>query len=210
MPGKKDYVSIGKKHHIQERLILSNPTELHLSFKERNPNVKVGFSKFCMLRPNWCVTVGASGVHSVCVCTAHQNITLLLKAINLDKTYHELLEMIVCDRHSKECMLHRCPNCPGVEALKEYLESATLTYTEARFVNDKEDSQEADESEITFNQWSCTDRALLTKHSTSASNFVELVSEKLNLITSNFFIAKALRQYQHPSTIPVKSSDNVI
>ena len=42
--------------------------------------------------------------------------------------------MIVGDRHSTECRLHRCPNCHGVEALKEYLENATLTYIEAGFV----------------------------------------------------------------------------
>ena len=195
LPGKKDFVSIGKKHHIQKRLILSNLKELHSSFKEKNPDVKVGFSKFCMLRPKWCITVGASGTHSVCVCTAHQNVTLLLKAINLEKTYHELIEMIVCDRHSKECMLHRCLNCPGVEPLKGYLITAIRKYIGASFDKNKEDSQEDDEPEITFNQWSSTDRAELTKHSISASSFVELLSEKLDIITSHSFIAKAQSQF---------------
>ena len=94
LPGKKDYVSIGRNHHMQTRLILSNLKELYSSFKEKNPAVKIGFSKFCMPRPKWCITIGASGTHSVCVCTSHQNVILLLNAVKIDKTY-ELIEMIV-------------------------------------------------------------------------------------------------------------------
>ena len=92
LPGKKDYVSIGRNHHMQTRLILSNLKELYSSFKEKNPAVKIGFSKFCMPRPKWCITIGASGTHSVCVCTSHQNVILLLNAVKIDKTYHELIE----------------------------------------------------------------------------------------------------------------------
>ena len=83
LPGKKGYTSIGRNRHIQKRLILSNLKELHVSFKEKNPTVKIGFSKFCMLRPKWCITIGASGKNSVCVCT-HQNVVLLLNATKID------------------------------------------------------------------------------------------------------------------------------
>ena len=31
----------------------------------------------------------------------HQNVKLLLSSVNLIKDYHELLELIVCDRNSK-------------------------------------------------------------------------------------------------------------
>ena len=51
MPGKKDYVSIAKNEHRQKRLILCNLHELYSAFKEKHPNVKVGFSKFAELRP---------------------------------------------------------------------------------------------------------------------------------------------------------------
>ena len=43
-------------------------------FKERFPDRKIGFSKFAELRPKHCVLVGASGTHSVCVCTVHQDV----------------------------------------------------------------------------------------------------------------------------------------
>lgn len=65
MPGKKDFVSIGRNIHKQKRLLLCNIHELYVTFKERNPAMKIGFSKFCSLRPKWCVTVGSLGTHTV-------------------------------------------------------------------------------------------------------------------------------------------------
>jgi hypothetical protein len=64
MPGKKDFVSIKRNVHKQKRLLLCNLKELYVLFKEQNAEVKIGFSKFCTLRPKWCVTVGSSGIHS--------------------------------------------------------------------------------------------------------------------------------------------------
>ena len=69
LPGKKGYMSIQKSVHKQKQLILCNLHELFVAFKERNPDVKIGFSKFCILCSKWCVTAGSSGAHSICVCT---------------------------------------------------------------------------------------------------------------------------------------------
>lgn len=86
MPGVKDKVSVHRNIYEQKHLILCNLKELYSSYKEKFPNDKVGFSKFCELRPKWCVTVGQPGTHSVCVCSIHQNPILWLSAINLEKS----------------------------------------------------------------------------------------------------------------------------
>ena len=83
LPGKKDCVSIGKNVHVSKRLILCNLKELYTAFKDKHPDLKISFSKFASLRPKWCITVGPKGTHSVCVCTAHQNMKLLLSSVNL-------------------------------------------------------------------------------------------------------------------------------
>ena len=101
LPGKKDCLSIGKKQYVTKRLILCSLKELYELFKTKNPNLKIGFSKFASLRPKWCISVGPKGTHSVCVCTIHQNLKLMLDAISIDKSYHELTDMIVCNRESK-------------------------------------------------------------------------------------------------------------
>ena len=106
MPGKKDYVSIGRKQHMQKRLTLCNLKELYVSFKTKYPQEVIGFSKFCSLRPKWCITVGASGTHSVCVCTLHQNAIFLTNAIQIKCTYKDLMTKVVCDVTSNECMVH--------------------------------------------------------------------------------------------------------
>ena len=115
MPGKKDCVSIAKNVHMQKRLILSSLKELFESFRSRNPSIQVGYSKFCSLRPKWCVLPGANGTHLVCVCTYHQNTKLLVEALNSNCTYKDLLAKLVCSVENKHCMLGRCKDCPEEE-----------------------------------------------------------------------------------------------
>ena len=51
IPEKKDYVSIGRNVHKQKRLILCNLSELYSALRDKYRNIKIGFSKFCTLRP---------------------------------------------------------------------------------------------------------------------------------------------------------------
>ena len=86
MPRKKDFVSIRqaeKRVQVQKRLVLSNLKEVYLAFKVQFPNEKIGFSKFAECRPRNCKLAGASGTHSVCVCTIHQNVKMMTEGVNL-------------------------------------------------------------------------------------------------------------------------------
>ena len=65
---------------------LCNFQELYASLKEKHPYVNTGFSKFCAWRPKWCVLVGSKITHSVCVCSAHQNVLLLVDAMKWNLT----------------------------------------------------------------------------------------------------------------------------
>ena len=42
----------------------------------------------------------------VCICTIHQNFNLMLSAVSISKDYHSCIDLIVCDRESKECIVH--------------------------------------------------------------------------------------------------------
>ena len=53
---------------------LCNLQEIYTAFKEKHPNVNIEFSKFCALRPKWCVLAGSKMTSSVCACNAHQNV----------------------------------------------------------------------------------------------------------------------------------------
>ena len=68
-PGKKEFVSFkvdDMKQHFQKLLI--NIKNLKI-----DDYLKLGFSKFCELRPKWPIPVdGVSVLHAVCVCKYHQ------------------------------------------------------------------------------------------------------------------------------------------
>ena len=72
---------------------LCNLQELHSAFKEKHPNINIGFSNFYALRPKWCVLAGSKITHSVCVCTAHQNVVLLVDAMDWHLTYKDLIKL---------------------------------------------------------------------------------------------------------------------
>ena len=66
---------------------------------------------------------GASGTHTVCVCTIHQNVKLMLLATKVPQvpTYHDCLSKMLCDSPLPACYIGKCAKCPGIEDFKEYL-----------------------------------------------------------------------------------------
>lgn len=184
MPGKKDFLSVGKgtqKRHEQKRLLLCNLHEIYILFKEKYPNEKIGFSKFCSLRPKWCISAGSSGTHAVCVCTHHQNTILLLNAVQWDIKYKDVMAKIVCDPLSNECMVHRCSNCPGSDALRSFLKDKLSDFDE--------------DDELQFNQWESTDRPQMITQTVCISDFIDLVVKRIDNLTSHSFIAKCQAKF---------------
>ena len=151
--------------------------------------MKISFSKFASLRPKWCITVGPKGTHSVCARTAHQNVNLLLSSVNFSKNYHELLELIVCDINSKDCMIHRCESCPGVNAVKKFIQRELMKADDDGQVDDYDDV------EITFQQWTTSGKAELILCILLLDEFIEQLCEQLDEITSHSFIARSQSQY---------------
>ena len=115
-------VSIQKAVYKQKRLVQCNLHQLFVALKERNSDVKIGFSKFSTVCPKQYVIAGSSGTHLVCVCTTHQNTILLVDTLNLEVKYKDLVNKVVCDPPNHEYMIHNCTNCPGTRALCKFLE----------------------------------------------------------------------------------------
>ena len=166
--------------------------ELYAALHTQNTGIKIGFSKFCSLRPKWCVLAGSPRTKSVCVCTIHQNVTLLLDAVNLEKDRRQLIDMVVC----KECMIHRCINCPSRSDSEDYLNEQLLP----EFV----------EETIEFYQWTSTDRSELLRQCLSLNEFILLLVEKLNELTSHSFIAKAQSKYLKHCKENLKDDEAVV
>jgi hypothetical protein len=130
--------------------------ELHSHFKNLHPGVKVGFSKFASLHPRNCIMAGASGTHSVYVCTIHQNVKLMFEACKISElarigehhlsAYQHSLSTMICNPPRTNCFFRDCSKCPGPTNLENTLEDV---FTDNAIEN------------ITFKQWISTDRCEL-------------------------------------------------
>ena len=189
---------------MSKRLILGNIKELlYAAFKARHPDAKIGFSTFAALRPKWCIPVGPKGSHIVCVCTHHKNVKLLLDVEGLKDHYHEILEMVVCDINNKQCMIHRCQNCPCIENVENFLrrmfcnggefeDGGSSDHKPAE--NEEEEASMMHET-ITIQQWTSTDRTDLVTYTSTVEEFLAVLCKKLDAITSHSFIAKSQASY---------------
>ena len=177
MPGKKDCISVrdseGKKVNMQKRLVLSNLKEVFAKFKELDDHPDIGFSSFAALRPKHCVLAGSSGTHAVCVCTYHQNPTLQLNAIGQQHlTLQDVMEEAVCDINNRSCMMRDCQDCPGQQAVINFIKDLPAM---------------EDKDEIRYKQWVSTDRCTLQDIVQSTDDFLESFSAA---------IIKLLRHHQ--------------
>ncbi|XP_074112106.1 uncharacterized protein LOC141535849 [Cotesia typhae] len=130
--------------------------ELHKIFQSRFPGIKIGFSSFASLRPKHCILAGGSGTHTVCVCSIHQNVKLMILGGKLSrltegsnmplKTYSDCVNAIICDNPKTECYFNTCLNCPGIDNIKQ------LIFTEM-------DNHAIDE--IRYKQWVSTPKVTL-------------------------------------------------
>ena len=88
--------------------------------------------------------------------------------------------MIVCDRTSKECMMHQCQNCPGEEPLKVFL-------TEKLLSNEEDEHDQV----ICFKQWTTADRSELITRTETVQDFVDILCSQLSKSTLHSYIAKS-------------------
>ena len=69
----------------------------------------------------------------ICVFTTHQNTSLLVDTLNWEVTEKDYVSKVVCDPSSRECMMHRCTNCPRTNALSESVEELSDTDPDFQF-----------------------------------------------------------------------------
>lgn len=180
--GKKECTKVivnGEKIVKQKRLVLCNLNELYVAFKKAHPECQIGRSKFCELRPKWCILAGASGTHSVCVCIYHQNVKLMIDCAKLNVNYKELIDLLVCDINNYDCMMDLCENCPGKESVLELFR----------------DSEEDLPDHIEYKQWVTTDRAEMVTVIKSQEEYFETLVEKLENLKTHHYISKIQGQF---------------
>ena len=113
--------------------------------------------------------------YSVCVCSVHQNVVLLVDAMDW-QTYKDLIKKIVYNPESNKCIIHQCESCPGTATLKEFL--------------DQELNEHEDDEKFNYCQWDTTDRAILTTFTATYKEYKETLIDVIDDLTRHFYIAK--------------------
>ena len=208
MPGKKDCISVRKPEGrvtIQKRLVLTNLRELYRSFKDKHLETRVGFSKFAELRPPNCVLAGASGTHSVCVCTIHQNVKLLFESIKLFDlktsddlcilSYQHCIAQSICNPPTPSCYFGKCSQCPGHSSVEVLLQKLL-------------DDNMIDN--VTFKQWVSVDRSTLETFTKTSDDFVEYFCDKLLALIPHSFVATQQSSYYTECKLNLKTGEVVV
>ncbi|GBN46744.1 hypothetical protein AVEN_184302-1 [Araneus ventricosus] len=206
MPGIKDCVTViesnGSKSKISKRLILCNLKEAYQYFKDKLPSIKIGFSKFAELRPKHCILAGQSGTHSVCVCTTHQNVKLMIENAKLNtltngniKNYKQCLVKMLCNPSAIGCNMGNCAYCPGETELRTILQ---------------ESFDENLIEQVQFRQWISVDRCNLEILEKSSEEFIDLFCSKLSFLVRHDFIAKQQRAFFNYRKENLKESEFLV
>ena len=101
---------------------------------------------------------------------------MLGDALNWKVTYRDFVNKVVCDQSNCECMMHRCTNCPGANALCKFLE---------------EDLSDVDSDfQFHYSQRQTTDRASLVTVISTYEEYKDTLISAINAITKPLFLAK--------------------
>ena len=146
---RAQYDEEGKRENKQKKLLMLNLKEAFSQFKISNPDAKIGFTSFTLLRPREVVLIGASGTHSVCVCLYHENTKQMFDGASLDK-----LKILENEEITEETLDDR--NDEDREALTEILTEAGMEVETDNPINldnlidlesDEDDDEEKGEKE---------------------------------------------------------------
>lgn len=183
LPGKNDNIRIAKNEYVQKRILLCSLEELYENLKRLFPELKLSFSIFYKLKPKWCVHPGGPGTQNVCVCQMHEDMKLILSALNVTISYRDIIAALVCNEESRMCMLRLCSKCPTVRQIVEHLEQIIVrdeNHVEEDFMDEM----------IEYNQWKSTDRTELVTQVCSRGELIKTAGEHFHKLIPHHFIAK--------------------
>ena len=122
----------------------------------------------------------------------------MLSTIRLEKSYHDLVDMMVCDKDSKICMIHQCDKCLGSKPVEVFLHKhLDHGHLQAHSVDTDKDGISCDNEEIDieFKQWITTDGTDLVYMNLPIDDFIENLCRKFKKITGHSFIAESQSSY---------------
>lgn len=133
-PGRKDFVIIrnskGIKTKVQKKYLCMTLGEAHEIFKEENPDIKIGRSKFSELRP-FHICLRHETPANLCLCIYHENVRLLLEGMSFfPNSATDFIKIIVCDNPTEQCYYQTCIGCESLKNLQTVVENSETNLDE--------------------------------------------------------------------------------
>ena len=106
------------KEKRQKHLTLTTLKVACASYKIENTVDKLSLSRICDLGPPE-VKLIQEIPHSSCLCIYHENVKLLLIALNRNDSmfpmeFRAFIDKIVCNQENESCMVGKCTSCPTI------------------------------------------------------------------------------------------------
>ncbi|KAL2102031.1 hypothetical protein ACEWY4_003792 [Coilia grayii] len=108
--------TITRKKVKRQRMIMTDTMQnLHYSFTEQNPSIRLSYSSFCALRPFY-ITAPKTSDRKTCQCQYHENAKLMFdvlksyQAVSTSKL-EETFQLVCCSPASESCLLRTCARC---------------------------------------------------------------------------------------------------
>nr|XP_042913577.1 uncharacterized protein LOC122273608 [Parasteatoda tepidariorum] len=127
-PGTKDFVIVrdfeGKKTKVQKKYLCTTLGEAHEMFKNDNPGIKIGRSKFSELRPSH-ICLRHETPANLCLCIYHENVRLLLEGISFfPNSTSDFIKVIICANPTEQCYYQTCNSCENLKNLQIVVENS--------------------------------------------------------------------------------------
>ena len=113
---------------------------------------------------------------SVCVCSAHKSVVMLVDAMFQVLTCKYLIKKIVCDIERNKSLIHQCKSCPCTATLKKLFDQELNIH-------------EGDEK-FNYCQSDTTDQAILATFTVTYQEYKETLIDVIDDLTRHFYIAK--------------------
>lgn len=187
-PGQRDTVNSkdadGKRCTLQKRILHYTVHDLYINFTneyKEKLDILPKFSYFASLRPIECTVAGDPGSHRICVCIHHENVKLRLLELRDNMKYQDIFEKSFCTLEDRNCMLHKCAKCPGLQKIKKII---------------RDYMPKNNETDVTFKFWEEDgSRASLITRITSIEDFIDELSQDIYDLTIHHFIAQEQNRY---------------
>ena len=113
-------------------------------------------------------------------------------ALNWEVTYKDLVNKVMCDPSTCECMMHRCTYCPGTNALRKFLED------------------ELSSAQCHYSQCQTTDRVSMVTVTSTWEEYKDTLVSAINAIIKHSFLAKCQDNFLRAKKESLKANEVIV